>query len=576
VLRRLLAELRPYRLQVALLFLLWTVGVPLALLEPVPGKLVLDSVLNNEPVPGYLAAALPASMTASKEAVLRLAFGLVVAVVIVKQLQGATTSLLSTWLGQNLVLRFRSRIFRHVQHLSLAYHDSRGVASALHRIEHDARAVETVALEGVIPLVTAVLTLLAMAYVTARLDWRLALIALSVAPLLLLLTHASTAPLRRQWRRVKDIESSLTGVVQEVLSAVRVVKAFGQEAREARRYDLKAVQGLKANLRVTASQGLLGLLLSAVIAVGTGAVLYVGARHVQQGLLTTGDLILVLFYLAMLYGPLETISSKLALLQGALVSAGRAFELLDLGTELPERSAPMVLVKARGAVVFRDVSFQYPDGAPILDHVSFEAPPGSLVGIAGEIGAGKTTLLNLLPRFYDPTEGMVLLDGVDLRDYRIRDVRNQFAIVPQDPLLFSTTIAENIAYGRPDATEQEILAAARQANAEEFVRRLPEGFHSAVGERGMFLSTGQRQLISLARAFLRDAPLLILDEPTSAVDTETESMVMDALRRLIVGRTVFMVAHRLHTLHECDLILFLKNGRLIDPPALVRKSIARG
>jgi ATP-binding cassette subfamily B protein len=573
--RRVLDEARPFRLHLAAVFVLWAVGVPLALLVPVPGKIVLDTVLGSQPLPAFLRPLVPAALGADKDAVLRLSVALLLAIVGLKQLQGLLTSVLSAWIGQHLVLRFRSRLFRHVQRVSLEYHDSRGVTAALYRITQDARALETIALDGMIPIAIAVLTLLSMVYVTTRIDLRLALIALAVAPVLLLLTHFSSDPLRRQWRTVKDLDTSLQAVIQEVLSSLRVVKAFGQEGREADRFDRNGRESVGATIRVTASQGLLGLLLGLVIASGTGAVLYVGARHVQRGLLSVGDLILLMFYLAMLYGPLETITSKLAGLQSAIVSAERAFALLDVGTDVPEKPRAARVRRARGRVVFDNVSFGYSRSALILKNISFEAPPGAVFGLAGEIGSGKTTLLNLLPRFYDPLGGSVLLDGVDLRDYRVEDVRDQFGIVPQNPILFSTTVAENIAYGRPDASEGAIVEAARQANAEDFIRRLADGFATRVGEHGMLLSNGQRQLISLARAFLRNAPLLILDEPTSAVDPETEAIVMNALKRLVAGRTVFMVAHRLYTLSDCDRVLFLRNGTIGEPPAAVQASITR-
>jgi ATP-binding cassette subfamily B protein len=305
------------------------------------------------------------------------------------------------------------------------------------------------------------------------------------------------------------------------------------------------------------------MLVGVTTAVGTATVLFIGMNHVRAGTLTLGELLLVMGYLAQLYGPLKAISKRAASLQSHLAGAERAFALLDEAPDVAERPGARPLARAAGAVAFRGVCFTYASGRPILQDVSFEFAPGTRVGIAGVTGAGKTTLVNLLTRFYDPTAGQILLDGVDLRDYRLADLRNQFAIVLQEPVLFSTSIAENIAYARPDAREEEVVAAAKAANAHEFISRLPEGYQTRVGERGMRLSGGERQRIALARAFLKDAPVLILDEPTSSVDVKTEAAILEAMGRLRQGRTSFMIAHRLSTLASCDVLLQIEHGRLV-------------
>jgi ATP-binding cassette subfamily B protein len=286
-------------------------------------------------------------------------------------------------------------------------------------------------------------------------------------------------------------------------------------------------------------------------------------RLVLSGALTLGDLLLVMGYLAQLYGPLNTLSNSKATLQSSLASAERAFSILDEAPDVVERPGAQPLTRASGAVAFRDVSFAYRENHPVLHDVSFEVDPGTRVGISGETGAGKTTLMSLLTRFYDPTTGEILLDGIDLRDYKLTDLRNQFAIVLQEPVLFSTSIAENIGYARPSASEGEVVEAAKAANAHEFIVDLPRGYGTEVGERGMSLSGGERQRIALARAFLRDAPILILDEPTSSVDTRTEAAIMEAMERLMHGRTTFMIAHRVSTLASCDARLELADGRVV-------------
>jgi ATP-binding cassette subfamily B protein len=306
------------------------------------------------------------------------------------------------------------------------------------------------------------------------------------------------------------------------------------------------------------------LIVGVAMAAGTATVLFIAARHVQSGRITLGDLVLMMSYLALLYSPLQTLSKSAASLQGSIVSAERAFELLDEAPEVVEKPDARPVGRARGQVAYENVSFSYNDNRPALRNVSFEVSAGSRVGIAGTTGAGKSTLVTLLLRLYDPAAGTILLDGTDLRDFKLRDLRNQFAIVLQEPVLFSDSIAENIAYAKPGASEREIVAAAQAANAHEFISHLPQGYRTEVGERGVQLSGGERQRISLARAFLKDAPILILDEPTSSVDVKTERTIMEAMERLMRGRTTFMIAHRLSTLEICDVRIQLEHGQVVS------------
>ena len=348
------------------------------------------------------------------------------------------------------------------------------------------------------------------------------------------------------------------------MRANRVVKAFGQEDREEERFVQKSNQGMWARLRLELLQGSFGILVTAITAAGTATVIFIGIGAIKSGALTRGDLMLVMGYLAQLYAPLKTLSKKVASMQSYLVSAERAFALLDESPDVVERPHARPLARASGAMTFRNVRFAYETKRPpVLCDISFEIEPGTCLGIAGATGAGKTTLVNLLTRFYDPTAGEILLDGVDLRDYKLADLRNQFAIVLQEPVLFSTNIAENIAYARPSATEGEIIAAARAANAHDFILRLPRSYQTPVGERGMRLSGGERQRISLARAFLKDAAILILDEPTSSVDVRTEAAIVEAMERLMAGRTTFLIAHRLSALTHCNQILKIEHGRVV-------------
>ncbi len=562
--RRLLRQARPYWLHLAALFGIGLLASPVALLNPVPLKIVVDSVLGTRPLPRLLGSILPASLTQSAETILGVAIALLLLVAVVNQLQSLANKYMQTYVGERLVLGFRAQLVQQAQRLSLSYHDSRGTADALYRIQQDASVIDKIMVEGIIPFITAGFTLATMIVIMIRLDWQLALVALAVSPPLLLLSGVYRPRLRRESKDVKKRESKALSVVQEALGALRVVKAFGQEGRETDRFVRRSTKAVTARQHLALLEGLFGLLVGVTVALGTAAVMLIGVRHVAVGTLTLGQLLMILTYLGQLYDPLKTISRKAAGIQSYLASADRAFALLDERPDVTERPHARPLARAKGSVVFRDVSFAYRPTQPVLHDVSFDIAPGTRLGIVGATGAGKTTIINLLTRFYDPTDGAVLLDGVDLRDYRLADLRRQFAIVLQEPVLFSASIAENIAYAHPDASEEQIVAAARAANAHEFIARLRKGYETPVGERGMTLSGGERQRIALARAFLKDAPILILDEPTSSVDVRTEATIIEAMDRLMRGRTAFLITHRTTALSACDAQLRLELGRVVE------------
>src|SRR5438876_914159 len=561
--RRLLRQARPYWLHLAALFGIGLLASPIALLNPVPLKIVVDSVLGSRPLPAWLAAALPAAATRSPATLLAVAIGLLIAVAALAQVQGLANKFMQAYVGERLVLAFRTQLVQHAQRLSLSYHDSKGSADSLYRINQDAAVIDKIMVEGIIPFVAAGITLAMMIVVMTRLDWQLALVALGVSPPLFVLSRLYRPRMRRQSRHVKKLESSALAVVQETLGALRVVKAFGQETRETDRFVRRSTEGVSARIRLALMEGRFGVLVGLTSALGTAAVLLIGARHVGAGVLTLGQLWMVLTYLGQLYEPLKTISKKAAGIQSFLASAERAFGLLDEQPEVPERPHARAIGRAAGAVAFRHVSFAYGPDRPVLHDVSLEIEPGTRLGVVGATGAGKTTLISLLTRFYDPLEGAILLDGVDLRDYKLLDLRRQFAVVLQDAVLFSLSIAENIAYAAPGATKDQVIAAAQAANAHEFIERLPRGYDTEVGERGVKLSGGQRQRIALARAFLKDSPVLILDEPTSGVDAHTEAAIVDALGRLQQGRTVIIISHRPSAVAQCSAMLRIEHGRIV-------------
>ncbi|MFB9266626.1 ABC transporter ATP-binding protein [Bradyrhizobium erythrophlei] len=560
---RIFQQIQPYWPHLLALFLLGTLGSAINLLVPLPLKIAVDSAISNHPLPPFLTALLPDFAFRSPTAILMLSVTLLIAISLLLQLQDLVASLLASYAGEKIVLDFRARLVAHAQRLSFSYHDAKGSADSIYRIQTDAMALQYLTVDGFIPMVSASLTLLGMIWVTARIDWQLSLVALAVSPVLFALSKIYRPLLRDQSYHIKKVETSTLSVLQEILSSLRVVQAFGREKLEQERYIDRSAEGMRARLRLAVAQGGYGLLVGLTTALGTATVVWIGVSHVQANTLTLGSLLLVMAYLGQLYEPLKIIGRKVGSLQAHLASAERAFFLLDEPPKVFERSNARPLARALGAIEFRNVSFQYQDERPVLQNLCLEISPGARVGIAGHTGAGKSTLVSLLPRFHDVTTGQILLDGRDVREYKLDDLRNQFSIVLQEPVLFSTSIAENIRYARPRASEEEIIKGAKLANVHDFIASLPDGYQTLVGERGMRLSGGERQRISLARAFIKDAPILILDEPTSAVDVGTEAAIIEAMERLMCGRTTFMIAHRLSTLENCDLRLQLENGHLL-------------
>jgi ATP-binding cassette subfamily B protein len=557
VFARIVEFARPYWLKVAGTFLLALAAVPLTLLTPYPLKVAVDSIIGSKPLPAFLQF-----LAGNPYAVLAAVAALLVLITFLLYAQAMGVWLASTYLGERLVLDFRAVLFAHAQRLSLAYHDRTGTTDSVFRIQYDAESFQHVLIEGLVPLVSALMTTVSVVVVTAWLNWELALVSLVVCPILYFWTARFGRRLRGRWYEVKDIESSAMSVVQEALSAGRLVKSFGREDHEQRRFIHRARRRLQGQLDIAWLQSKFDLAIGVTVAAGSAVVLLLGVIQVKAGHLSTGELLMVLAYQAQIYLPLQTISKKVADLQAGLASAGRAFSLLDELPEVSEKPNAKALERARGDFVFANVSFAYEPGHDVLRNIRLVIKSGSRVGIQGKTGAGKTTLVSLLTRFYDPTSGSIVLDDTDLCDYKLADLRNQFAIVLQETMLFSSTIRENIAYGKPEASEEEIREAARRANAHDFIEALPNGYLTEVGERGFRLSGGERQRVSIARAFLKDAPILLLDEPTSALDLATESAIVDAMERLMENRTVFVIAHRPTTLAGCNVRLELHDGKL--------------
>ncbi len=555
--RRVLRQARPCWPHLAGIVGLALLSIPLNLLLPVPLKIVIDNVVGQRPLPPWLRAIAPSSGPGTMLAV---AAGLLLGVGLLMQAQALASWLLQTWTGEKLVLDFRSRLFWHSQRLSLTYHDKSGSSNTAYRIQHDAPAIQYVTIHGMVPFIVAAISFVTMVYVTSTIDWQLAAIAVALAPVLVTLARKASVQAHEGWHEVKKLDSSAMSVLEEALTSVRLVKAFGREKREDERFLNRSTERMRGQMRLAGMQAGYHTAIALLITIGTAGALLVGTMHVRSGILSLGELLLVMSYMTQLYEPLRTISAKIPELQAWAVSVERAFALLDESPEALDSPKARPLKSTKGAVRFEKVSFTYPNGRTVLDNVSFDIPAGTRVGIVGRTGSGKSTLVNLLTRFYDVSSGRILLDGVDLREYRLADLRNQFGIVHQEPVLFSTSITDNIAFTQPDASAEQIENAARAAGIHEFIDKLPERYETNVGERGTLLSGGQRQRISVARAFLKDAPILILDEPTSAIDSQTEAEMMETTDELMRGRTTFMIAHRVSTLRESDVVLVVRNG----------------
>lgn len=554
--------LRPHwRLGVASV-LITIVSALINLLAPWPLKILIDNVLEQHPLSPGLARFLgPVSANRSAFLIFAVIAGLLIAL-LVNGLH-VLTNYVNTKINQWITLDFRSELFLHAQRMSLAFHDRRRAGMIIYMINSQGDA--PAGLIMTVPLMAeSALTLIGMIWITYHFDPMLALAALAVVPFLYYSVGFYATHIKERLNKVRNMEGESLSIIHESISMMRVIVAFGREEHEYRRFRNQTTKAVGARVQVTIRQTIFSLVVNMITAIGSTLVLWIGAQRVIQGQMTIGQLTVVIAYIASIYKPLETISYTIGSLQDKFINLQSTFELLD--TEPDIRNAPSAKACGRvtGALDFEGVHFTYSGREDTLKDISFRVQPGQVIGIVGPTGAGKSTLVSLLPRFYDVKQGRILIDGMDARTLTLASLRQQISIVLQEPLLFSGSIAENIRYGRLDATAEEIVEAAKSANAHDFIMRLPQKYETMLGERGSAVSGGERQRISVARAFLKNAPILILDEPTSAVDSKTEAVILEALERLMAGRTTFMIAHRLSTLHHADLILVMQNGRVVE------------
>jgi subfamily B ATP-binding cassette protein MsbA len=533
-------------------------------LEPWPVKIVVDNLLQHKRLPGWVQHFVDSVFGQNQTAVLNFAVGAVATIAIVGALSSYFEKYLTTSVSQWVTHDLRRMLYHHIQRLSLAEYDETRTGDLISRVTSDIDAVQDFVNSALLGILVNVLTLVGMIGVMFYINWRFTLIALSVSPVLFVFVYFFTHRIKKFSRQVRKKESELTSVVQEVFTSIRVVKAFAREDYEQERFEARSLENVETALKARSLKAKLAPLVEVIVAIGTCLVLGYGARLVLSAQLSAGVLIVFLLYLGKMYKPMRDLSKQTDTVSKATVGYERIQEVLDIESKVRDLPKAKKAPKFKGEIEFDHVSFSYEAGKDVLKDISFVIRPGQIAALVGPSGTGKSTVISLIPRFYDPTSGKVKIDGRDVREYKLKSLREQISFVLQDTLLFRTSIWENIAYGKPDASRKEIEEAAKLANAHEFIEKMPEGYDTMVGERGVLLSGGQRQRIAIARAVIRDTPILILDEPTSGLDAASEQLVIEALDRLMKGRTTLLIAHHLGTIRHADCIFVVKDSELVE------------
>lgn len=543
-------------------------GSLVSLAQPWPLKFVLDSVVGDKPLPAFFAAFSPGAASGSSTSApspFALLAAVCLSLLVIEVLRGAFnvySAYLLNSAGLRMVFKIRCALFDHLQTLSLGFHTKTPVGDSMYRVTWDSYCVQTVFNALLVNGAVAAATLIGVLAVMATRDWRITLATLCTAIPLTYVIGRFERPMTDHAMRVHEQESRLSSRVQETMSSLRAVLAYTQERRESAAFRDRAGAALGANLRLVMVQTISQTVVGVVLAVGGGAVIWLGASRVLSGHLTAGDLVLLIAYSAMVLKPLETLAYTMGSLQNATAGGRRVFQILDAVPEVLDTPHAQPIPTTRGGIAFKNVTFSYPASRAALSDISLVIPPGRSVALVGPSGAGKSTLINLLLRFYDPSRGVIELDGHDTRAVTLQSLREKIALVTQEPLLFCASIGENIAYGKPGASQSEIEAASARAGIDEFITSLPNGYETELTEGGGTLSAGQKQRISIARAFLKDAPILVLDEPSSALDSETEEAITQGIRGLAPGRSTLIIAHRFSTIRFVDEIVVLENGRV--------------
>jgi ATP-binding cassette subfamily B protein len=564
---RTLRYFRAFAPQTLLAVVLMTAGIGFNLLKPWPFKYIVDGLLPGDTSHGTASArqfiATWFGWTNATGAVLALC-GILVIISLLSGLVGMLSNALLIRIGLKALLHLRTQLYSCLQALPLQFHDERRSSDSSFRVAYDSQSIQTIYNKGFATIFGAVVTLVSALVIMLKMDWRLTLVSMAVLPPVVWAIRHYGDRIRRESTTIQERESDLLATAQEGLGSIRMVQAFGRESFEVEQFVRHATRSLEANFRLNVTSMRSALVVGTLMALGSAVMYGAGSLQVLRGSLSLGDLLVFVAYLATLYQPIEQLTYTAWALEGAAAGAQRCFEVLDREEETKDAPDAVAIGAAKGEITFAGVSFDYDPKAPVLAGVDLAIAPGETVAFVGGTGAGKSTLLSLVPRFYDPTGGIVRLDGHDLKTLTKASLRSQIGMVLQDTLLFSSSIRENIAYGREGATEEEIIEAAKRAQAYDFIMAQPRGFETPVGERGGHLSVGQRQRIGIARAFLKNAPVLLLDEPTSALDPSTEKAIMETIAELMAGRTTLIITHRLSTVHHLGRVVLLENGRIAE------------
>lgn len=534
------------------------------LLQPWPLKIILDNVLRSRPPHGPLNQFIVSTFGSDKMSLVTAAAIASLVIALIGALSSYAEKYLTTSVGQWVMHDLRKMLYSHIQRLSLAYHDQTRSGDLISRVTSDIDSIQSFITSGLLGALINIVTLVGMMCVMFYLNWRFTLVALSVAPVLFIVVFTYTRRIKQASREVRKKEGEILSVIQEVFSSIRVVKAFTREDYEQKRLETESLESIEIALKARSLKAKLTPLVEIIVAFGTGLVLWFGARMVLEGSLSTGSLVLFIMYLGKMYKPMQELSKMTDAYSKAIVGYERVREVLETDRDVADMPGARNAPKFKGEIEFDDVSFCYDKDAPILEHISFKIEAGKVAALVGPTGSGKSTIISLIPRFYDPTSGVIKIDGRDIREYKQKSLRQQVSFVLQDTLLFHAPVWTNIAYGRPEATREEILRAAELANAHEFIEKMPQGYDTMVGERGATLSGGQRQRIAIARAIIRDTPILVLDEPSSGLDAASEKLVFEALDRLMKSKTSIVIAHRLSTIRNADIIYVIENGKIVQ------------
>jgi ATP-binding cassette, subfamily B, bacterial len=534
------------------------------ILEPWPIKIVIDHVLNTKRIPNWMSDIVISLFGNERIDILKFAVSAAIAIAVMSATASFIEKYLTIKVGQWVMFDLRQLLYSHLQRLSLSFYDKSKTGDLITRLTSDVEAIQNFVSTALLGIIIDIITLAGMLAIMLYINWRFTLIALSITPLLFLEVYSLTRRIKKATREVRKKESDVVSVVQETISSMRAVKAFGREDYEMERLKKETIESIELSLRARSMKARLSPIVDILIAVGTSIVLWYGARLVLAGQLTAGEMIIFLLYLRAMYKPMRDLSKMIDTASKAQIGAERISEIINTESQVREHAQALTAGRLKGDIIFEKVDFGYTENQPVLKKINFSIKSGEFAAFVGPTGGGKSTIINLIARFYDPLAGRILIDGKDVQSYTIDSLRHQISFVLQESFLFNASIRQNIAYGKPESTREEIYYAAKLANAIEFIEKMPEGFDTVVGERGVTLSGGQRQRIAIARAIVRDAPILILDEPTSGLDAASEELVLDALGHLMHGRTTLVIAHRMATIRRADLILVVNFGTIVE------------